>query len=253
MLYRNIPRGGIFLSNKLHIRRGLTLEIKEYILIIRKRLPLIVVITLISTLIAAILSFYILPPIYKATVTLFAGRSTNNDGSSDSIQALYSDVLLGQQLVKDYREIAVSRTVLERVIKELNLKMTTDQLSNMVSVQLKNDTRILMINIESKDPKFAATVANKLAEVFIEAVQRIMKIENVQIVDRAVVPDKPEKPKKLLNTAVAFILGLMVGVGIAFFIEYLDNTVKTPDDVEKYLQLPVLAVIPDLDEGGKTK
>lgn len=54
-----------------------------------------------------------------------------------------------------------------------------------------------------------------------------------------------------MNTAVAFVLGLMVGVGIAFFIEYLDNTIKTPDDVEKYLQLPVLAVIPDLDEGGK--
>ncbi|WP_271629159.1 YveK family protein [Caldicellulosiruptor sp. DIB 104C] len=95
------------------------MEIKEYILIIRRRLPLIVTTTLISTLIAAILSFYILPPIYKATVTLFAGRSTNSDGSNDNIQALYSDVLLGQQLVKDYREIAVSRTVLERVIKEL--------------------------------------------------------------------------------------------------------------------------------------
>lgn len=225
------------------------MEIKEYILIIRKRLILIISITLISTLIAGILSFYILPPIYKATVTLFAGRS-NNDSSNDNIQALYSDVLLGQQLVKDYREIAVSRTVLEKVIKELNLKMTTEELGNMVSVQLKNDTRILMINIESKDPKFAATVANKLAEVFIEAVQRIMKIENVQIVDKAVIPDKPEKPKKLLNIAVAFVLGLMVGVGISFFIEYLDNTIKTPDDVEKYLQLPVLAVIQDMHEGG---
>ncbi|BCS80352.1 YveK family protein [Anaerocellum diazotrophicum] len=225
------------------------MEIKEYILIIRKRLILIISITFISTLIAGILSFYILPPIYKATVTLFAGRS-NNDSSNDNIQALYSDVLLGQQLVKDYREIAVSRTVLEKVIKELNLKMTTEELGNMVSVQLKNDTRILMINIESKDPKFAATVANKLAEVFIEAVQRIMKIENVQIVDRAVIPDKPEKPKKLLNTAVAFVLGLMIGVGIAFFIEYLDNTIKTPDDVEKYLELPVLAVIQDIHEGG---
>lgn len=232
-------------------RRGSALEIKEYILIIRKRLTLIIAITLVSTFIAGILSFYILPPIYKATVTLFAGRSTNSDGSNDSIQALYNDVLLGQQLVKDYREIAVSRTVLERVIKELNLRMTPEQLSNMVSVDLKNDTRILMINIESKSPKFAATVANKLAEVFIEAVQRIMKIENVQIVDKAVIPDKPEKPKKLLNIVVAFVLGLMVGVGIAFFIEYLDNTIKTPDDVEKYLELPVLAVIPDLEEGGK--
>ncbi|WAM33643.1 YveK family protein [Caldicellulosiruptor morganii] len=227
------------------------MEIKEYVLIIRKRLPLIISTTLISTLIALLLSFYVLPPIYKASVTLFAGRSTNSDGNKDTIQTLYSDVLLGQQLVKDYREIAVSRNVLEKVIKELNLNMTTEELGSMVSVQLKNDTRILMISIESRDPKMAATIANKLAEVFIEAVQRIMKIENVQIVDNAVIPKKPEKPKKLLNTVVAFVIGLMGGVGIAFFVEYMDNTIKTPDDVEKYLELPVLAIITDMNEGGK--
>ncbi|ADQ41887.1 lipopolysaccharide biosynthesis protein [Caldicellulosiruptor acetigenus I77R1B] len=224
------------------------MEVKEYFLIIRKRIILIITTTILSSLIAAILSFYVLEPVYRASVTLFAGRSTNNSASSDSIQALYSDVLLGQQLVKDYREIAVSRTVLERVIKELNLKISIDQLKSMVSVQLKNDTRILMINIESKDPKYAALIANKLAEVFIEAVQKIMKIENVQIVDKAVVPEKPERPKKALNIAIAFVVGLLIGVGLAFFIEYLDNTIKTPDDVEKFLQLPVLAVIPDLEK-----
>jgi len=228
------------------------LEIKEYLLIIRKRIILIALITIISTLSATILSFYILDPVYKATTTLFAGRSTSNS-ADENIQALYSDVLLGQQLVKDYREIAASRTVLEKVIKELNLNMKPEELSKMVSVSLKNDTRILMINIESKDPKFAAVIANKLSEVFIEAVQKIMKIENVQIVDKAVVPTNPEKPKKLLNIAIAFVLGLMVSIGIAFFIEYLDNTIKTPDDVEKYLELPVLAVIPDIYEGGMNK
>ncbi|MEZ0537029.1 YveK family protein [Caldicellulosiruptoraceae bacterium PP1] len=228
------------------------MELKEYILILRKRLILISSITLISTLAAIILSFYVMPPVYKATTTLFAGRS-NSDSNNDNIQALYSDVLLGQQLVKDYREIAVSRSVLQKVISDLKLDMKPEALQSMISVNLKNDTRILSIDIESTDPKFAAVVANKLSEVFIDAVQKIMKIENVQIVDKAVIPDKPEKPKKMLNTAIAFILGLMVGVGIAFFLEYLDNTLKTPEDVEKYLEVPVLAIIPDMEEGGKRR
>jgi len=159
---------------------------------------------------------------------------------------------IAKELVKDYREIATSRAVLQQVINDLNLQMTPEELSELVSVQLKNDTRIIMIRVKNTDPNMAALMANKLAEVLIDAVQQILNVENVQVIDAATVPDTPVSPRKVLNTAVAAVVGLIVGIALAFMFEYFDNSIRTPEDVERHLGLPVLTVIPDLgNEGGE--
>ena len=83
-------------------------------------------------------------------------------------------------------------------------------------------------------------IANNMAEIFKSEISQIMRVENVEIIDPAVVPVTPVKPRPMLNIAIAFVLALMVGVGLAFLLEYLDHTIKTPNDVEKFLELPVL-------------
>ena len=75
-----------------------------------------------------------------------------------------------------------------------------------------------------------------------------MKVENIQVIDEARVPDKPIKPRPMLNMAIAGVLGLMIGVFITFLLEFLDNTIKTPDDVERHLELPVIGTIPMVEE-----
>jgi len=106
--------------------------------------------------------------------------------------------------------------------------------------------------VKNTDPNMAALMANKLAEVLINAVQQILNVENVQVIDAATVPDEPVSPRKTLNTAVAAVVGLMAAIVLAFIFEYFDNSIRTPEDVEKHLGLPVLTIIPDLDnEGGK--
>ena len=91
-------------------------------------------------------------------------------------------------------------------------------------------------------------IANKVAEVFKQKVVELMDVENVQVIDRAEVPISPVKPKKELNIAIATFIGLMTGLGIIFLIEYLDNTIKTPEDIEKHLGLPVIGTIPVFPE-----
>ncbi|TXK91141.1 capsular biosynthesis protein, partial [Parageobacillus sp. SY1] len=101
------------------------------------------------------------------------------------------------------------------------------------------------VTVQDPDPAMAAKIANKTADVFKNEIVKIMNIDNVSILSKAEVKENqaPVKPKPLLNMAIAFVVGLMTGVGLAFLLEYLDNTIKTETDVEKHLGLPVLGAV----------
>ena len=91
----------------------------------------------------------------------------------------------------------------------------------------------------------AAKIADKLGEVFASKVIELMNVDNVSVIDKAIIPEKPVKPNPFINTAAAFFIGLLAAAGIAFLLDYLDDTLKTPEDIEKYLQLTVLGIIPE--------
>ena len=228
------------------------IDLREIFQILRRRAKVIIGTTLACAVVAALVSFFVLTPVYEATTTLFAGRATVTPENVITPQTLQSEIAIAKELVNDYQEIATSRVVLQQVINDINLQMTPEELSQLVSVQLKNGTRIIMISVKNTDPNMAALMANKLAEVLINAVQQILSVENVQVIDAATVPDEPVSPRKTLNAAVAAVVGLIAAILLAFIFEYFDNSIRTPEDVERHLGLPVPTIIPDLDsEGGK--
>jgi len=220
-----------------------TIDLKDMFHILRKRLWLIALITLIATVSAAVVSIYVLEPIYQANTTLYVGKKTDGEGTLG-----YQDVLMGGQLVKDYRELAKSRLVAGIVIDELRLKdTTTDQIASMLGVNLKNETRIIEITAQHTDPVFARDVANKVASVFKRKAVELIDVDNVQVIDRAETPASPIKPNKMMNIAIGFLLGFMISLGLVFLLEYLDNTIKTPTDIEKHLGLAVIGTIPKFE------
>jgi len=123
------------------------------------------------------------------------------------------------------------------------------QLDSMIKVTSPNQSQVIEIALTNHDPNLAANIANHLAAAFQQKAQAIMNVQNVQVVDPAVVPAKPipVSPNKKLNVAIAFMLGLMVSVGIAFLLEYLDYRLKNEDEVRRYLGLPVLGSIADFN------
>jgi capsular polysaccharide biosynthesis protein len=221
------------------------MELKEYLNILLKRIWLIVVFPIIASILSMYVSFFVLAPVYESNTTLYI--ITKSSGNEFSIA--YNDLLTSQQLVKDYKEIVKSRRVTSRVIDELNItNLSASKLADKISVNSKNDTRLIEIKVEDNNPELASNIANKVAEVFISEITKFMNLENINIVDTAQPSIDPIKPRPLMNTAVAFIVGLLLAVGLAFAIEYLDDTIKSAEDVEKYLGVTVLGSVPEFSE-----
>ncbi|TGE31914.1 Wzz/FepE/Etk N-terminal domain-containing protein [Desulfosporosinus sp. Sb-LF] len=227
------------------------IELRQYWEVLRKRWLIVVALPLIAALTSGVISFFIIKPSYQASTTLIVGKKASEAGQA-AVQMLDNSVLLAnQQLAKTYATIAQSRTVEENVIKDLNLPMTVAEIDKQIAINQVKTTEILEIQVTNTNPELAASIANTIAQEFSKAVIEIKKVDSVSIVDKAVTPDVPVKPNKKLNVLIAFVVGLMASVGLVFLLEYLDNTVKTSNDVETLLGIPVLGVIPNYEMGKK--
>lgn len=215
------------------------IELRELFYIVWKRIWIILLITVLCLVTSGIVSFFVLEDEYSTSTTLMVGKPKDYNEDMN-----YQDILLNQKLVSTYSEIAKSRIVLNEVVETLELEMSSGALSGKINVSLVRDTEIIKISVNDNDPELAARIANVTASIFKKHVSRIMKIDNVQVIDKAVVPVSPVKPRPMLNIAIAGVLGGMLSVFIVFILEYLDNTIKTPEEVEKYLELPVIGMIP---------
>ena len=160
----------------------------------------------------------------------------------------YNELLLNQKLVTTYGEIVKSRVVTDEVINNLGLDLTYKEFTEKVNVNLVKDTEIIKIEVTDTNPQLATKIANETAQVFMKSVMDIMKVENIQVIDEAQVPELPIKPRPKLNMAIAGVLGLMVSIFLVFLLEYIDNTIKTPEDIQRYLELPVIGTIPEFDD-----
>lgn len=203
---------------------------------------IILIITIASLLVSGIVSFFVLEPKYQTFTTLMIGRPRDYQNVENRLE--YNELLLNQKLVSTYGELVKTRAVVDEVIKGLDLNLSYRNLMEKINVKLVKDTEIIKLEVTDTNPELAAIIANETAIVFMQNVKDIMLVENVQIIDKAQVPDKPVSPRPKLNIAIAGVLGLMAGVFLAFLLEYLDNTIKTPEDVKRYLGLPVIGTIP---------
>ena len=225
--------------------REVELDLRELIYMIRRRLWFIVLTVILAVGSSGAISLFVLEPIYKASTTIMVGKPADYiEGNQLQIQ----DLNLNQRLARTYGEIVKSRRVSEDVISQLKLNLTPQQLKSKTSVDLVKDTEFITISVTDTNPERAAIIANKVAEVFRDRVTDIMKVDNVQVLDDAIVPTSHIKPRPSLNMAIAGALGMMVSIFIVFLLEYLDSTIKTPGDVEKYLGLNVIGTIPIMQD-----
>ena len=221
-----------------------TISLKELFQTLKKRMSLIVLITAIAVMVSAIVSFFFLTPIYQSSTQLLV-----NQAKSEQQAFTTNEVQTNLQLINTYNVIIKSPAILDKVAAQLGTDLTAAELNEKITVQSEADSQVVNVTVQDPDPQVAVNIANTTAEVFQKEIVEIMSVDNVNILAKATVAENqsPIKPQPLLNIAIALVVGLMAGVGLAFLLEYLDNTVKTEQDIEKILGLPVLGTIAVMD------
>ena len=220
-----------------------TIDLREYFAIIKKRFWIIALITVVAMVVSGVISFFMLSPVYESKSTLIVNTEKNEE-----TQMITGDQFsVSQKLAVTYGEIIKSRAVLESVISNLKLDSEYEDLVEQITVSPVKDTQIISISVQDTNPKKARDIANEIPKVFEKEVKRITKANDIQVIDKAILPQGAIKPNKMMNVAIAAVLGMMIGLFVVFLIEYLDNKIKTPQDIEKHLGLSVIGVIPNED------
>ena len=223
-----------------------TIDLREILGILKKRLWMIFVITLIATITSGIVSFYFITPQYEAKTELLVNKE--NPAQQGIITQQQIDANL--RLIDTYSIIMKSNRILKPVAEKIGMKGKEKVLATQVNVTTVKNSQVISVTVTDVSPEKAVHIANTIAVTFKELIVDIMKVDNVQILTEA---DKegasaPVKPNKMLNIAIAFVVGLMTSIGLAFLLEYLDKTIKTDQDVARKLGLPVLGSISVMKE-----
>jgi capsular polysaccharide biosynthesis protein len=219
------------------------LELKDYLIILRKRLWLIIGFVTLSCLAAALISMYLLQPVYEASTKLIVNQSNENVGMQ---QLDLNAVNLNLRLIDTYKEIIKTPAVMNAVMVENpEFGLTANELIQKVRVSSVNNTQVMTLVVEDESYDRAAAIVNAVSVVFQREIPKIMNVDNVSILNEAPANDNPipVKPNKTLNVAIAFVVSLMIILGIVLLLEYFDDTVKTEKDVESLLGLPTLTVV----------
>lgn len=210
------------------------------------RLWYIVLAGVLGLVIAAIYTFAIAVPQYQATAKLYVLNS------SDSVINL-SDLQLGNYLASDYKEIFNAWEIHQMVRENLGVDYTYTKLKEMVAVSNPSDTRVLYITVTSPDAQEAADMANEYAKVVSNYVAVIMATDRPNTLSVAIKPTAPVSPQKARNLILGLVIGLVLAGGVVVVRFMLDDSVKSPDDVTKHTGMPILAIVPMLDEHGDKK
>ena len=228
---------GIFMDEDVLILEDIPSYIKD-------RWKLVLSMTLTTTIVAAVLSFFIISPKYEAKTKLFIGKESSSEQTQNYNS---SDIQMYQKLLKTYSDVILTDDLVESALSKNNIDVSTEDVLSKLAVNPKTDTQILEISYVSTDKEEAMKVVDAVTNKFIETSSTLIANANVKIVQNVKLPQSPISPNKKLFLLIGVALGLVGGSAIAVFLGLSDNTFKDKDQVESIVNLPVIGTIPNSD------
>ena len=188
-------------------------------------------------------------PVYQASTSVVIARSDSSDG----VAATVNEINAGTKLANTYSEIAKSELVLNRVIENMRLPVSSKELSKNITIKPVEDTSIIKITVKDLNAAQSADIANEIAQVFSEEIAKIYKLDNVSQLSIASTPTAPSNNTMMRDVILAAAIAIIAVAAIAFLRFYLDDTVKHTDDVEKIFGLPKVGSISRNDSKVKNR
>ena len=221
------------------------IDLRDIFFVLLDKIWIIILSAVIGAVSFGLYTYALIEPVYQSQSMLYILTK------STSLTSL-ADIQVGTQLTNDYVVFVTSRPVVDKVIDNLDLDMTYEQFVKNVSVDNPSNTRILKLTVSHTDPKMAQTIVNELSDVAASRVAEVMDTEAPSIADYGHLAEEPSSPNLVKNSLIGGLLFALAVMAIVIVMHLMNDSIKTSDDVEKYLGLNVLGSIP-LEEGTSKK
>lgn len=224
-----------------------TIDLRELFLLVKKNILMILAVTVVSAVVGFLISAFLLSPQYEASATLIVNSREDQTAQTTITN---DQITSATKLVDTYSVILTSDTVLDKAIVDLGLTLDYEELLDKVTVESVNGTQVMKISVQDEDPVLAQSIVANIVEQAPEIIIQTVKAGSVEVISQAKTAEEPVSPKKVLNTAIAGILGLVLSLGFVLLRNVMNNKFMTDDDISKKLGLTVLGVIPQIDIKG---
>lgn len=221
-----------------------SINLEKAVEIIKKNMTSIIILTLVVGIIAALITFFLIPSRYQAQTQILVSESEETENTSDQ------DIETSLQLIGTYSDILQSPIVLENVINNLELDKSFSSLSEQITVVNQEQSQVLTVTVTDESMEEAQSIVNEIVDVLQEQVTSIMNVDNVSILSPSNLEadTDPVSPNPLINITVGLALGLILGLTLAFSRAYFDKSVRNEEDAENYLDMPVVGSIARIEE-----
>ncbi len=223
------------------------IDLREIVLLLKKNLIGLIALTMLFSAAGYLFSAFVMTPQYEASATMIVNSredaTAQTNITSDQINS-------ATKLVDTYSVILTSDTVLAKTIEDLNLDMSYESLLGKVTVESVNSTQVMRISAQDEDPELAQQIVASIVEQAPDIIIQTVKAGSVEVISQPKAGENPVSPRKMMNTAIAGMLGLALGLGVIFLRSMLNNKFMTDTDINKKLGLTVLGVIPQVNMKG---
>ena len=230
---------------RVHSQDEIEIDLLELLRVLWSKIGYVILAALALGILMVLVSKVFMKPQYESTTKMYV---LSKQDSSSTVTS--GDLQASSLLTKDYAELIQSRQVVETVIAQLNLELTYEEFLNKITVTTQNDTRILSITVKDEDPYVASQMADAIRVAASDHIQNVMNTEAVNVVDEANIPDEPVSPSIKKNGLIGAIAGAFIAIVIIIIVYLTNDTIQTSEDVERYLGVSTLGIIP-LAEGQK--
>ena len=246
MLDNQDKKFGISKAQPANIKPQDTIDLLELFYVLKKKILLILMAALIGGCVAGVYTQFFMTPVYSSMSSILVL-------SKETTLTSLADLQLGASLTSDYTVLIKSTPVLEQVIENLNLDTTVEELKNQISINNPTDTRILEITVQDTDATMAKKVVDEIANVSSDYIGDKMEVVPPKVIEVGKIATVRTSPSVKKNIMLGFLLGFVACAGIIVVYAVMDDTIKTEEDIEKYLGVSVLAKVPDRKDYINTK
>ncbi|MDF2885345.1 MAG: ptk, partial [Clostridiaceae bacterium] len=224
---------------------GESSSIKEILSVLKKRWEIIIITALTVTIMAVILSFYIIPPTYEANTKIFMRQEnkSNNDNNDES--------QINKNLIKTYSELIQTNDFIDKIIRENNFNINSEDILKELSVIPNVETQILEVKLRGRDKYFTEKILESICDELVKESKKINPYSNAKIIESVKLPKWKKSPNEATNIGIGSVLGVMLGILFVILLENFNTKISNKGQLEKAISVPVIGCIPGQKNNGR--